>query len=76
MTAEQIRLMTFLDLVGGWVTLFELSGTRALAKDDDLFVPSLVARGWADHDPDGAAIRISTTGREVLDNRLDDPEGH
>jgi hypothetical protein len=71
MTAEQIRLMSLLDLIGGWVTLFELSGSRALAQDDDLFVPSLVAQGWADHDPNGAAVRITTTGREVLDHLLD-----
>lgn len=71
MTIEQIRLMTFLDLIGGWVTLFELSGARALAQDDDLFVPSLVAQGWVDHDLSGAAIRITTEGREVLDHQLD-----
>jgi hypothetical protein len=32
MTTEQIRLMAFLDLVGGWVTLFELSGARVGAR--------------------------------------------
>jgi hypothetical protein len=44
---------------------------RALAQDDDLFAPSLVAQGWADHDPNEAAIRITATGREVLDHQLD-----
>jgi hypothetical protein len=67
MTAEQIRLMAYLDEVGGWVTLFELGDTRRLAPDDDLFVPGLIARGWADHDPEGAAVRITPCGRAELE---------
>jgi len=66
MTVEQLRLMAYLDHVGGWVTIFELSDTRQLACDDDLFVPSLVARGWADHDLDGGAVRITAAGRDAL----------
>jgi len=71
MTNEQTRLMVYLDQVGGWTTLFELSDTRQLVRDDDLFVPSLVARGWADHDPDGAAVRITAAGRAALASNLE-----
>jgi hypothetical protein len=67
MTKEQLRLMIHLDQIGGWVTLFELSDTTYLAADDDLFVPSLVARGWADHDPVGRAVRITSGGRDALE---------
>ncbi|GJD49804.1 hypothetical protein OPKNFCMD_2538 [Methylobacterium crusticola] len=63
MTPEQYRLMSFLDQVGGWVALFELTDPRHFVDDDDLFVPSLVARGWVDHDADDGAVRITETGR-------------
>ena len=70
MTEEQIRLMAHLDQVGGWITLFELSGAAPLVQDDDLFVPSLVARGWADHDPVGGAVRITNEGRGALEDSI------
>jgi hypothetical protein len=70
MTNEQTRLMVYLDYVGGWITLFELSDTLQLVRNDDLFVPSLVAHGWADHDRDGKAIRITGAGREALASNL------
>ncbi|AWN49347.1 hypothetical protein DK419_25845 [Methylobacterium terrae] len=70
MTTEQMRLMTHLDHVGGWITLYELSGATPLAQDDDLFVPSVVARGWADHDPVGAAVRITNEGRSALEDSV------
>lgn len=70
MRAEQRRLMVHLDQIGGWITLSELSSTADLVADDDLFVPSLVARGWADHDPVGKAIRITHKGRSALEGSV------
>jgi hypothetical protein len=67
MTSEQSRLMSFLDQVGGWVSLFELTNPQFLAKDDDLFVPSLVAQGWVDHDVASGAVRINETGRAAFE---------
>ena len=66
MTSEQNRLMSFLDQVGGWVSLFELTDVRYFGPDDDLFVPSLVALGWVDHDVASAAIRINEAGRAAF----------
>ncbi|TNC05294.1 hypothetical protein FF100_35895 [Methylobacterium terricola] len=71
MTNEQCRLLSCLEKIDGWVTLYELSDTAKLVLDDDLFVPSLVARGWADHDPDGVAVRITGAGREALASDLE-----
>jgi hypothetical protein len=70
MTREQLRLMVHLDQIGGWVTLYELSDPTYLVADDDLFVPSLVARGWADHDPAGSAVRITSEGRGALEDSI------
>ena len=70
MRTEQRRLMAHLDQIGGWVTLFELSDTTYLAVDDDLFVPSIVARGWAEHDPVGKAVRITHKGRGALEGSV------
>lgn len=69
-TQEQERLMIYLDQIGGWTTLFELSDTSHLAVDDDLFVPSLVARGWVDHDSIGQAVRITADGRSALEDSV------
>lgn len=66
MTPEQSRLMTLLDQVGGWVSLFELTDVRYLVPDDDLIVPSLVARGWVDHDATSGALRINEAGRAAF----------
>jgi hypothetical protein len=70
MTKEQMRLMAHLDQVGGWITLVELSRATPLAEDDDLFVPSVVARGWADHDPVSTAVRITNEGRSALEDSV------
>ncbi|ACA19862.1 hypothetical protein M446_5552 [Methylobacterium sp. 4-46] len=67
MTPEQKRLMAYLDVVDGWVTLFELTEDRCLLRDDDLFVLSLVARGWVDHDVWGGAVRINEAGRAAFE---------
>jgi hypothetical protein len=67
MTSEQSRLVCFLDQVGGWVSLFELTDVRYFVPDDDLFVPSLVAQGWVDHDVASGAVRINEAGRAAFE---------
>jgi hypothetical protein len=67
MTPEQCRLMNYLDHVGGWVTLFELTDDRLFVRDDDLFVPGLVAQGWVDHDVASGAVRINEAGRAAFE---------
>ena len=50
--------------------MYELFDTTYLVADDDLFVPSLVARGWADHDPLGRAVRITSEGCCALEDSI------
>ncbi len=54
----------------GWITLHELSVATPLADDDDLFVPRVVAQGWADRDRVGAVVRITKEGRSALEDSI------
>lgn len=67
--AAQIRLLSFLALVPGpgFVDLVRLEQVRQIRSGDDLFVPSLVARGWAELAPQRrCSVRITEAGRFVL----------
>lgn len=67
--AAQIRLLSFLALVpgAGFVDLVRLEQVRQIRSGDDLFVPSLVARGWAEMRPQRrGSVRITDAGRFVL----------
>ncbi|GJD99619.1 hypothetical protein [Methylobacterium isbiliense] len=69
MRLEQCRLLILLDEVGGWTSIAELDEDPYLYPHDDLFVPSLVAQGWVDHDVASAAIRINEAGRAAFAQR-------
>lgn len=51
--SAQLRVLSFLSLAptGQFVELAQLEQTRRLRPGDDLFVPSLVDRGWAEMRP-------------------------
>ncbi|WP_407520690.1 hypothetical protein [Methylobacterium oryzisoli] len=66
MRLEQCRLLILLNEVGGWTAIAELDQDPYLYPHDDLFVPSLVALGWVDHDVASAAIRINEAGRAAF----------
>ena len=60
--AAQIRLLSFLALApsGQFIELARFEQTRRLRPSDDLFVPSLMARGWAEMGP-GPCCRVRIT---------------
>jgi len=67
--AAQIRLLSFLALApgSGFVDLVQLDQVRQIRAGDDLFVPTLVARGWAEHvQQRGGGVRITDAGRIAL----------
>lgn len=67
--AAQLRLLSFLALVPGadFVDLAQIDQARQVRSGDDLFVPSLVARGWAVMGTGGrVGVRITDAGRAVL----------
>lgn len=69
--AAQLRLLSFLALtpIRQFVELTQVEQTRRLRVRDDLFVPSFVARGWAEMGPGPRCnVRITTAGRFVLAN--------
>lgn len=68
--AAQIRLLSLLALALGadFVDLARLEQVHQIRSGDDLFVPSLVARGWAELAPRRrCSVRITEAGRFVLD---------
>ena len=67
--APQIRLLSFLAIApgAGFVDLTQIDQARQIRSGDDLFVPSLVARGWGEMGTEErAAVRITEAGRAVL----------
>lgn len=67
--AAQIRLLSFLAIAPGtqFVSLGQMEQARQIRSGDDLFVPSLIARGWAEMGPERwAAVRITEAGRSAL----------
>jgi hypothetical protein len=67
--AAQIRLLSVLALKPGtrFVDLVQIEQARQVRSGDDLFVPSLVARGWAELGPQReCSVRITEAGRFVL----------
>ena len=67
--AAQIRLLSFLALAPGtgFVDLVRLDQVRQIRTGDDLFVPTLVARGWAELGRQrGGGVRITEAGRIAL----------
>lgn len=67
--AAQIRLLSFLALAPGigFVGLVRLAQVRQIRAEDDLFVPTLVAHGWAELGQQrGGGVRITEAGRVVL----------
>lgn len=67
--AAQIRLLSFLALAPGtgFVGLMRLDRARQIRAEDDLFVPTLVARGWAELGQQrGSGVRITDAGRIAL----------
>jgi len=65
----QLRVLSFLSLTptGQFVDLAQLEQTRRLRSGDDLFVPSLVAHGWAEVQPEPrCSVRITDAGRSAL----------
>ncbi|ACA16346.1 hypothetical protein M446_1864 [Methylobacterium sp. 4-46] len=67
MRVEQSRLLNVLDEIDGWVPLFALEDDPYLHPNDDLFVPSLVARGWVDHDALRGVVRVNEAGRAAFE---------
>jgi hypothetical protein len=67
--AAQIRLLSFLALVPGadFVDLTQFEQVRQVRSGDDLFVPSLVAQGWAEMGSRClCCVRITEAERFVL----------
>lgn len=67
--AAQIRLLSFLALAPGtgFVELGQLDQVRQMRAGDDLFVPTLIARGWAELGQwRGDGVRITEAGRIAL----------
>ena len=67
--AAQLRVLSFLSLAptGRLVELAQLEQTQRLRPGDDLFVPSLVAHGWAEVRPEPrCSVRITDAGRSAL----------
>ena len=65
----QLRLLSVLVLMPdrGFVDLVQIERARQVRPGDDLFVPSLVARGWAEMGPrHRASVRITEAGRDTL----------
>lgn len=70
----QIRLLSFLALApgAGFVDLARLEQVNQIRSGDDLFVPSLVAQGWAEMGLQrGCSVRITEAGRFVLADASD-----
>lgn len=70
----QIRLLSFLALVPGadFVDVRQFEQARQVRSGDDLFVPSLVARGWAEMAPQRkCSVRITDAGRVALADTSD-----
>jgi hypothetical protein len=68
-TPEQTRLLTHLARSGQWVHQVELAHLKLLDDDDDLFVSSLVARGWAEVAPLKGIVRITDAGNSSLSHK-------
>lgn len=69
LNTAQIRLLSFLALAPGtgFVDLVQLEQAPQIRAEDDLFVPSLVARGWAEIRPRSrGGVRITDAGRVAL----------
>lgn len=67
--AAQVRVLLFLSLLptGQLVELAQFEQTRRLRVGDDVFVPSLVTRGWAEMGPGSRwNVCITKAGRLVL----------
>jgi len=69
--AAQLRVLSFLALVPSaqFIELTEFEQTRRLRPGNDLFAPSLVARGWAEMGSGHrCSVRITDAGRRALAN--------
>ncbi len=67
--AAQLRVLSFLSLspTEQFVELAQLEQAQRLRPGDDLFVPSLVDRGWAEVRPEPrCSVRITDAGRSAL----------
>jgi hypothetical protein len=76
--AAQLRVLSFLALgpMGQFVELAQFETTRRLRPGDDLFVPSLVDRDWAEMGPGPRCnVRLTNAGRYVLTDPGDDGVG-
>lgn len=66
--AAQIRLLSLLAVAPGtgFVNYVQLGQARQIRAGDDLFVPTLVARGWAELGRREDGVRITDAGRDAL----------
>lgn len=65
----QIRLLAYLAQApgAGFVAVNQVDQARAVRAGDELFLPSLVARGWAEMDARRTGYaRITDAGRSAL----------
>lgn len=64
-TAAQRRVLAFLARFPTYHALVELDQIRLLERDDILVLPSLLERGWIDHNVRLGAYRINAAGKVI-----------